>query len=156
VRSRVLEAWKQSWALKKAQEAGREARSKLEQLAAEGKPVDQAGKSAGISWINLPAFSFREIPQADPNRFYKQASLGIPAGKVGDFHPDADGGFFVYVKKRTPADLSKLGDQKFEAMMRLNEQTRTLVLYEFRQKVIEEAGLMPLFTSIDSAAAGAQ
>lgn len=151
VKEKVLELWKDDAAKKLARETGKTARTKFGQLLAEGKTFEQATKSLGLTWDNLQPFSLREITSTDPARFFKQSAFGLRAGTAGDFQPDPDGGFFVYVKSRQPADIVKLEEQRPEISTMMERNTQNVTLYEFRRKVLEESGLMPLFAEAEAA-----
>jgi SurA-like protein/parvulin-like peptidyl-prolyl cis-trans isomerase-like protein len=151
VKDKVLELWKRNAALTQARETGKSARAKFGQLLAEGKTFDQASKTLGLRWENLPPFSMRDIAPTDSNRFFKQSALSVRAGTAGDFHPDPTGGFFIFVKNKQPIDPAKLAEQRPEVEALLDRNTRGITLFEFRRKVLEESGLMPLFAEAEGA-----
>jgi peptidyl-prolyl cis-trans isomerase D len=145
VKEKVVELWKRDAALKTARETGKAARTRFGQMIAEGKNFQQATQALGLRWDAIAPFSLREIPREDPGRFFKQSAFGVRAGAAGDFLPDPSGGFFVYVKSRKSVDISKVEDQRPEIRAMLDRNERSITLYEFRRKVIEESGLLPYF-----------
>jgi len=145
VKDKVAELWKRDAALKSARETGMAARARFAQMTSEGKTFQQATQALGLRWDTLAPFSLREIPREDPNRFFKQAAFAVRTGSAGDFQPDATGGFFVFVKNRQAVDAAKVEDQRPEIKALLDRNERSLTLYEFRRKVIEESGLLPHF-----------
>lgn len=149
LKPKIIEVWKRDAALKQARETGRNARAKFTQLLAEGKSFEQASKSLSLPWQSIAAYSLRDIQPRDPDRFYKQSAFGLRSGTVGDFQNDPQGGFFVYVKSRQPADPAKLAEQRPEIAALMDRNTQGVTLFEFRRSVIEEAGLMPLFAEAE-------
>ncbi len=149
VKSKVAQMWKTEWSLRQSQEAGKGARTKLEQLLAQKQAFEQASKAAGITWENLPAFTYRELKQNDPGAYYKKAAFGLPVGAVSEYLPDYNGGFFVYIKKREPASIAAVEQDLTRTMAALAQGTREIVVREFEQNVLREAGLMSIFEEIE-------
>ena len=85
-----------------------ETRTRITEAIKAGRPFDEAAKEAGQPVQNLPPFALAEIGRNSPDlEEVAEVSTGLAVGELSKFTPDKDGGFFVYVRARTPvADAS--------------------------------------------------
>ena len=109
-----------------------EIRTKITEALRAGRSFADAAREAGQTAQDVPPFSLGEPSGSAPEaREVAGVSLGLASGELSKFTPDQDGGFFVYVRGRTPADEAKFqaGQNAFAA--RLQSQKSELFFFEW-------------------------
>ena len=109
-----------------------EVRTKIAEALKAGRSFADAAKAAGQPVQDLPPFSLAEMDRNSPDlEEVARLSPGLAAGELSAFTPDKDGGFFVYVRGRTPADEAKFEAAKSGYAAQLQARKGNLYFHEW-------------------------
>ena len=117
-----------------------EIRTKIVDGLKAGRPFAEAAKEAGQAAQELPPFALAEVGRAAPDlEQIAELTPGLAVGELSKFTPDKDGGFFVYVRGRTPADEGKFEAAKAGYTAQMQARKSNLYFHEWLRASRESA-----------------
>jgi len=125
IRDRVTRDYRMVNATTRAQGAGTNAFYQLQVQLAAGKSFSAACSAAGVHPVSLSPFSLTsgEIPQLGNHQNVsdevKRTAFNLMPGQASNFVETEDGGFIVFVNKRTPVDTATMKEALPEFMTQL-------------------------------------
>ena len=109
-----------------------EIRTKVADALKAGRPIAEAAKEAGQTVQDLPPFALAELGRNSPDlEEIAGVTTSLATGELSKFTPDKDGGFFVYVRGRTPVDPAKFDSAKSAFTAQMQNRKSGLYFHEW-------------------------